>query len=701
MTLKNMFKLKSHHFIILMVIGLLSCDDDDIREVTLFDKGTAEATASTTSIEFGQTVDFSSTSTKVQSSIWTFAGGSPATSTDADVTVTYNSPGTFVAKLDVKYIDNQTDSKSFTIVVAGPDEPIPYGGTPAAIPGTIEVENYDIGGQGVAYSDAEEENLAESAGSAIYRDDDGVDIQVSGDGSVINIGYTGQGEWSNYTVDVAAAGSYDFEFLVGSDPGGFSVILQKLNLDTGAVTDLGATGDFSSTGGWGVYTGIMVEGVFLEAGKQTLRMYFTGGNTNIDKINVTQAAGSGGGGAGPYKVAIASQGIANTDIDYGYVTALENAGYIVEAITDKYKNLDAAGAAQLNTFDLVIITRNTNSADYGSDATVRANWMSVSTPVLIMSSYIARNNRLQLFNTDVFNDNGGLTVNAIVETHPVFSNITLTAGNTGDIASSALNVIASADPGNGTLIGTDGTNAAIAEWDANTEFYAGSSMAAGKRMYMAGTGGGYTFNEIGNQLLLNVCEYLTTGAVGSGSGGATGETLGFYTERSTTETVTSERPPANSGNFNISYVTDAAEGSEAIYANFATAGTGNDVTWGAMVSMYPEGRGNLDVSAYNYYHISLKAPAENTNAIRLRLRTGGGNFWVTLTTETEGAYGLARDGQWHDLKIPLSDLLLDGTGAPLDAGRASITEVIFRSDVDAAALGTNFDWFIDDLYFSK
>ena len=28
----------------------------------------------------------------------------------------------------------------------------PYGGTPAAVPGTVQAENYDTGGQGVAYN---------------------------------------------------------------------------------------------------------------------------------------------------------------------------------------------------------------------------------------------------------------------------------------------------------------------------------------------------------------------------------------------------------------------------------------------------------------------------------------------------------------------------------------------------------------------
>ena len=35
----------------------------------------------------------------------------------------------------------------------------PYGGTPAVLPGKIELENYDYGGQGVAYDDITQANI--------------------------------------------------------------------------------------------------------------------------------------------------------------------------------------------------------------------------------------------------------------------------------------------------------------------------------------------------------------------------------------------------------------------------------------------------------------------------------------------------------------------------------------------------------------
>src|SRR5215813_8653317 len=74
----------------------------------------------------------------------------------------------------------------------------PYFGTPAAIPGQINAENFDNGGEGVAYHDTTAGN---SGGQ--YRNT-GVDIESSSEGAY-DVGWTAPGEWLNYTASVAAA----------------------------------------------------------------------------------------------------------------------------------------------------------------------------------------------------------------------------------------------------------------------------------------------------------------------------------------------------------------------------------------------------------------------------------------------------------------------------------------------------------------
>jgi hypothetical protein len=69
-------------------------------------------------------VSFSSSSTKVRSRKWTFEAGSPSNSIDPNVVVTYPVGKTdkiYTATLEVTYVDNQVDKKTFYITV----EPAP------------------------------------------------------------------------------------------------------------------------------------------------------------------------------------------------------------------------------------------------------------------------------------------------------------------------------------------------------------------------------------------------------------------------------------------------------------------------------------------------------------------------------------------------------------------------------------------------
>src|SRR5438105_824553 len=92
--------------------------------------------------------------------------------------------------------------------VTTPAPPAPFSGTPIAIPGTFEAENFDLGGEGVAYHD----NVKGNAGGQ-YRLSEDVDIILSADalggGYVVNNFETG--EWLAYTVNVAASAHYDIE----------------------------------------------------------------------------------------------------------------------------------------------------------------------------------------------------------------------------------------------------------------------------------------------------------------------------------------------------------------------------------------------------------------------------------------------------------------------------------------------------------
>lgn len=78
-----------------------------------------------------------------------------------------------------------------------------FHGGPLPIPGTIEAEDFDVGGEGLTYHDADPVNTG-----GAYRPGDGVDIEARLDGG-FHVGWVEIGEWLEYAVDVAAAGSYE------------------------------------------------------------------------------------------------------------------------------------------------------------------------------------------------------------------------------------------------------------------------------------------------------------------------------------------------------------------------------------------------------------------------------------------------------------------------------------------------------------
>ena len=175
----------------------------------------------------------------------------------------------------------------------------PYGGAARPIPGTIQAEDFDDGGEGAGYHDSD----AANSGGA-YRTT-GVDVEVTGDtGGAFNVGWLSGGEWLQYTVDVSAAGTYDVSFRVASATAGGT-----LHLSAGA-TNLTGTVTVPGTGGWQTWQTVTVPGVSLSAGTQTLRLVFDDGSFNVNSLTFASAGGapvpppgggdsdSGGGGGG-------------------------------------------------------------------------------------------------------------------------------------------------------------------------------------------------------------------------------------------------------------------------------------------------------------------------------------------------------------------------------------------------------------------
>jgi len=168
----------------------------------------------------------------------------------------------------------------------------PYGGTARSVPGTIQVEDFDDGGEGVGYHDSDATN---SGGQ--YRST-GVDIEATSDaGGGSNVGWLSPGEWLQYTVNVATAGTYDVTFRVASATTGGT-----LHLLSGG-TNLSGSVTVPGTGGWQTWTSVTASGVPLSSGIQAIRLVFDSGSFNMNSLAFalttasTPAPGAGSSGS--------------------------------------------------------------------------------------------------------------------------------------------------------------------------------------------------------------------------------------------------------------------------------------------------------------------------------------------------------------------------------------------------------------------
>ncbi len=153
----------------------------------------------------------------------------------------------------------------------------PYGGTRASIPGKVEAENYDTGGEGLAYHDSD---VANSGGQ--YRTGEGVDIEATTDsGAGYNVGWTATGEWTKYMVNMTSGGTYNIDFRVASANTGSTLHLEVDGANvSGTIT-------VPNTGGWQTWQTVTKSNVSLTAGSHTLRLYIDNGGMNINYLNFT------------------------------------------------------------------------------------------------------------------------------------------------------------------------------------------------------------------------------------------------------------------------------------------------------------------------------------------------------------------------------------------------------------------------------
>jgi len=168
---------------------------------------------------------------------------------------------------------------------AGAQATSPHLGTPVSLPGTVQAENFDNGGINAAYWDKDAGNKG-----GVYRSTD-VDIQTTADtGGGYNVGWMAAGEWLQYTVSVAAAGTYTLQLRVASAQQGGTLHVEFEGTDATGPMTIPATGSYQT---WTTIS----RPVTLDAGTQAMRVRLdsagpSGGVGNLNWIRVASASGT-------------------------------------------------------------------------------------------------------------------------------------------------------------------------------------------------------------------------------------------------------------------------------------------------------------------------------------------------------------------------------------------------------------------------
>ncbi len=209
--------------------------------------------------------------------------------------------------------------------------------------------------------------------------------------------------------------------------------------------------------------------------------------------------------------------------DVGWTDLLTANGHTVVRRDVRDLDVNPGGVTDLNAADLVIVSRDTNSGNYnngGAGGVEATAWNSLTSPLILMSSYLVRSSHWKWFNNTGNPTHSG-NMDVLDPGHAIFAGITLDANDEfAAIESGSVNLTGSplASAGNATVLATapNGGNIWIALFDAGVEFYAGSGQTpAATRMWFSGgitnnnPKGAENFNADGETAFLNAVTFLT------------------------------------------------------------------------------------------------------------------------------------------------------------------------------------------------
>lgn len=164
-------------------------------------------------------------------------------------------------------------------IFAPPTQRSPFLGAPFAIPGTIQAEDFDEGGEGLTYHDTDPQNIPGG-----YRSNVSVDIEPRNEGG-FQVAYIESGEWLEYTIDVQEAGTYQLTTYIASLEGGGRFRFSAGSNQTNILRP-------PRTNSWQTLEPVVTT-MDLEAGIQILRLQLlTARPFNVDRFTFERFSGT-------------------------------------------------------------------------------------------------------------------------------------------------------------------------------------------------------------------------------------------------------------------------------------------------------------------------------------------------------------------------------------------------------------------------
>lgn len=197
---------------VLIMCGLsflfINCNEDPISVSELI----FDPDVSSNKIAAGESTVFTDYSTGVKSRFWSFPGGTPETSTEEEVSVSFDKEGPITCKVEVTFLDDFTETKEFVIQVGNEL----YGRDIFSFEDTsraIEAWKYWVSDE----SDAMVFTIENSPGNGANGTDNYAKIAINKANVESQLYTKGNANFETYNAILESNKTYEFSFWVKSD----------------------------------------------------------------------------------------------------------------------------------------------------------------------------------------------------------------------------------------------------------------------------------------------------------------------------------------------------------------------------------------------------------------------------------------------------------------------------------------------------